>query len=225
VKRPESLGDQPGRKEHQLEEPAGHDEEHPGTRAHVEDAEEVERNTHREQGVADETEESDGSWDQPPDEEQEAEDDAADAGGHVDPQEVVGDDLRRGQEVGTAGCGDEALDDPEVRVPDREPRVDLLQHRVHEQPDRDDGDAGTRHQGDAEHHRRPTGTAVDEGLDQGRAEHGADHLHDEEDADGPRPSPSGHRGPRAGRAGCRGAGRRGHGWPSGWVGNAGWQHP
>ena len=76
------------------------------------------------------------------DEEQVAEDDAADAGRDVDPQEVVRDDLRRGQKVDTAGCGDEALDNPEDWVPHGEGWVDLLQHRVHQQADADDSQAG-----------------------------------------------------------------------------------
>ena len=37
---------------------------------------------------------------------------------------------------------------------------------------------------DADGHRRPIGVAVDERLDQGRAEHGGDHLDDEQDPDG-----------------------------------------
>ena len=52
----EALCDQPDREEDQLEQPAGNDEEHPGSRAHVEDAEEVEGDSDRECGVAREAE-------------------------------------------------------------------------------------------------------------------------------------------------------------------------
>jgi hypothetical protein len=70
-----SPGDQPDGEEHQLEQSAGDHQEEPGTRAHVQDAEKVEGHADGEQDVPHETQEGDGPWDQPRDEEQVGEDD------------------------------------------------------------------------------------------------------------------------------------------------------
>lgn len=61
----------------------------------------------------------------------------------------------------------------------------MFQHRIHQQTDPDNSEAGNSHQCDAGHHGRPIGVAVDERLDQRRAEHRGDHLNDEQDPDGP----------------------------------------
>ncbi|MDP4501978.1 hypothetical protein Q9G87_08405 [Nonomuraea sp. G32] len=88
--------------------------------------------------------------------------------------------MQLGQQVDAAGGGDRELDNPHYRVPEGQLLVEALKDLVHEEADSYHRQARAHHERYAGCQRRFVGVTVDECLGERSADHGRDHLEDEQ---------------------------------------------